>query len=99
MQKLSVREKPRTERVGRVPKRRRRSALVLIGAAAFVLFSAWLLAGWGGPSTAQVVSDLGSLVFGVLAIGCMAIAARRSEGRQRRAWTALTVGVVCWTGG
>ncbi|MBI3216725.1 MAG: bifunctional diguanylate cyclase/phosphodiesterase [Mycobacterium sp.] len=69
---------------------------LLLSAAAFVLFAAWLTAGWGGPRTVQVVSDVGSLFFGVVAAFCAALAARTSHRRQRRAWYALMIGLICW---
>ncbi|WP_157517067.1 putative bifunctional diguanylate cyclase/phosphodiesterase [Mycobacterium sp. MS1601] len=65
-------------------------------AVALVVFSAWLLAGWGGPTAVQAVSNLGSLLFGTVALCCTVLAARSSMGRQRRGWTALAVGLACW---
>lgn len=63
---------------------------------AFVVFAAWLIGGWGGPSTVLAVSDVGSVLAGVTAVTCAAVTARRCRGRQRRAWTALTVALASW---
>jgi diguanylate cyclase (GGDEF)-like protein len=60
------------------------------------LFAAWLGAGWGGPDTLKVVSDLGAVFFGLFAAVSSGVAALSSHGRQRWAWTALTVGLAGW---
>ena len=65
-------------------------------AAAFVVFATWLIVGWGGPSTVQAISDVGSLLAGGFAIVCTSLTARSSRGRQRWAWLALTVGLLGW---
>lgn len=64
-----------------------------------VLFAVWLTAGWGGAGVIQQVSDLGSLLFGVVATASAGLAVRSSHGRQRRAWSALMVGLVGWVVG
>lgn len=71
----------------------------IIAAAALAVFSALLLSGWGGPSVLQLVSNLGSLLFGGAALGCTAAAARSSSGPQRRAWAALATGLAGWVAG
>lgn len=63
---------------------------------AFIVFATWLAAGWGGPATVTVVSDLGSLLAGGFAVVSAGLTARASQGRQQWAWLALTVGLVGW---
>jgi hypothetical protein len=65
-------------------------------AVAFIVFATWLISGWGGPSTVQVVSDLSSLMAGGFAIASAALATSSSRGRQRWAWASLTVGLIGW---
>ncbi|MGU3503313.1 putative bifunctional diguanylate cyclase/phosphodiesterase [Mycobacterium sp. C31M] len=62
----------------------------------FVVFATWLTCGWGGPTVVGAVSDLGSIVAGMLAAGCTAVAFRRCRGRRRRAWGMLTLALGCW---
>ena len=64
--------------------------------ALFVVFAAWLIRGWGGPTTVTVISDVGSLAAGGFALLCAAVTARASRGRQRWAWVALTVALSGW---
>jgi diguanylate cyclase len=44
-----------------------------------------------------VVNASGALVFPIFAAVCVGLAARRSHGRQRRAWTYLDIGLICWS--
>ncbi|MET0475102.1 MAG: bifunctional diguanylate cyclase/phosphodiesterase [Mycobacterium sp.] len=67
--------------------------------AVFIVFAALLIAGWGGPARVTLVSDLGSLLAGGFAVTSAALTARASQGRQRWAWVALTVGLVGWFSG
>jgi diguanylate cyclase (GGDEF)-like protein len=62
-------------------------------------FAAWLIGGWGGESTVDVVSTLGLLSFAVFAAISAALAARSARGRQRKAWICLTIGLVGWVAG
>ena len=62
----------------------------------FLVFATWLVTGWGGPATVTKVSDLGSLLASSFAVVCAALTARVSRGRQRWAWTAVTVGLSGW---
>jgi hypothetical protein len=61
-------------------------------AVAFIVFAAWLISGWCGPSTVQIVSDLTSLMAGGFPVTSAALATSSSRGRQRWAWALLTVG-------
>jgi diguanylate cyclase (GGDEF)-like protein len=63
---------------------------------AFVAFAIWLAAGWGGPATVLAVSDIGLLLAGAFATACAAWTARSSRGRQRQAWSVLTVALACF---
>jgi diguanylate cyclase len=64
-----------------------------------IAFAGILIGQWGGYPVAKTVADYGLLVFAVFAAGCCALAAVSAEGRQRRAWICLTVGVGGWAGG
>ena len=64
-----------------------------------VAFAGILIGQWGGYPVAKTVADYGLLVFAVFAAGCSALAAASAEGRQRRAWICLTVGLAGWAGG
>ncbi len=71
-----------------------------VGAVAVgVAFAGTLIGQWGGYPTVKSVADYGLLVFALFAAVCSALAARSAEGRQRRAWLCLTVGLVGWAGG
>jgi diguanylate cyclase (GGDEF)-like protein len=62
-------------------------------------FSAWLIGEWGGKSTVRVVDSLGLLSFAAFAAICAVLAARSAQGRQRKAWIWLTIGMVGWVAG
>jgi diguanylate cyclase (GGDEF)-like protein len=64
---------------------------------AFLAFSIWWLTGWGGPSTMRVLIVVGGLGFPSFAAVSAGLAARRTRGRQRRAWVYMTVGLAAWT--
>lgn len=76
---------PRLIRLGAVP------------TAAFLAFSIWWFAGWGGQSTMRVLIVVGGLGFPSFAAVSAGLAARRTRGRQRRAWVYMTVGLAAWT--
>jgi hypothetical protein len=63
-------------------------------AATFAVFAVWLLSGWGCPSTIRAVHVAGAVGFPSFAAVSTAVAARRSYGRQRHAWTLMTVSLV-----
>jgi diguanylate cyclase (GGDEF)-like protein len=71
--------------------------IAAVPTAAYLVLAVWLLAGWGGPSTMAVVDATGSLGFPIFAAVCVGRAARRSRGRQRRAWLYLAIGLVSWS--
>jgi diguanylate cyclase len=68
--------------------------IAAVPTAAFLVFAVWLLSGWGGPSTIRAVHVVGALGFPLFAVVSTAVAARRGYGRQRLAWTVMTVGLV-----
>ncbi|HEX7427122.1 MAG TPA: EAL domain-containing protein [Mycobacterium sp.] len=77
-----------------------RTAWVGIGAVTVgVAFAGTLIGRWGGYPTAKSVADYGLLVFAIFAAVCGALAARSANGRQRRAWICLTIGLAGWAGG
>ena len=61
------------------------------------MFAIWWLAGWGGQSTMRVLIVVGGLGFPSFAAVSAGLAARRTRGRQRRAWAYMTVGLAAWT--
>ncbi|WP_123026251.1 putative bifunctional diguanylate cyclase/phosphodiesterase [Mycolicibacterium stellerae] len=77
-----------------------RTAWVGVGAVtACVAFAGTLIGQWGGYPFAKAVADYGLFAFAVFAAGCSALAASSVDGRQRRAWICLTVGLSGWAGG
>jgi diguanylate cyclase (GGDEF)-like protein len=74
--------------------RPRHFATAAVAICVFLLFAAWMLTGWGGPSTIRAVHVAGALVFPSFAAVSTAVAARRGYGRQRLTWTVMTVGLV-----
>jgi diguanylate cyclase (GGDEF)-like protein len=71
--------------------------IAAVSAAAFIAFSIWWLAGWGGQSTMRVLIVVGGLGFPSFAAVSAGLAARRTRGRQRRAWVYMTFGLAAWT--
>jgi hypothetical protein len=71
----------------------------LIGVASAIGFAAWLIGGWGGKSTVEVVDDLGLVGFALFAAVCSGFAAWKSSGRQRVAWICFSIGAGGWVVG
>jgi diguanylate cyclase (GGDEF)-like protein len=71
--------------------------IAAVPTAAFLAFTIWWLAGWGGQSTMRVLIVVGGLGFPSFAAVSAGLAARRTRGRQRRAWVCMTVGLGAWT--
>lgn len=69
------------------------------GGLGLVAFAAWLLFDVGGPAANSVSASLGGIAFSVFATGCAFFAAMRVRGRQRAAWTCLTVGLASYAVG
>ncbi|ORV61802.1 hypothetical protein AWC03_09265 [Mycobacterium europaeum] len=62
------------------------------------MFAAMLF-GAGGASRRAVIASAGTVIGGAFAAGCSISAARRSRGRQRFAWTVMSIALVGWTAG
>ena len=71
--------------------------VAVVPTAAFLAFAIWWIAGWGGQSTMRVLVVVGGLGFPSFAAVSAGLAARRTRGRQRRAWAFMTVGLAAWT--
>jgi diguanylate cyclase len=71
--------------------------IAAVPTAAFLAFAMWWLEGWGGQSTTRAVIVVGGLGFPTFAAVSAGLAARRSRGRQRRAWVYMTIGLAAWT--
>ena len=75
----------------------RTTATVLgVAVAAWAAFAAWILAGWGGPSVIDAVSDVASIGFSALALGCVTSVAVKTHGRRRLAWSLFAIGPLGW---
>ncbi|MDO3639951.1 putative bifunctional diguanylate cyclase/phosphodiesterase [Mycolicibacterium arseniciresistens] len=72
---------------------------IVVATALCTAVGVWTVAGWGGPRTVLVMSDLAFVVLGMFSTGCAVLAVRATRGRQRAAWLALTVGLLGWTVG
>jgi len=79
----------------------RRIALVVVATIGLLFFTGMLLSGHGGVGSTGVaiIGPVGSLVMGVFATVCAANAAWAADGGQRRAWTALAIGLGGWAAG
>lgn len=71
----------------------------VVATAATLAFCVWLLGGWGSPAARIAVEDLGFVVLSVFVTACCGHAAWRFRGRQRRAWTCVTIGIAGYTAG
>ncbi|HVQ48605.1 MAG TPA: diguanylate cyclase, partial [Mycobacterium sp.] len=68
-------------------------------AAVLAFVGLWLWQTWGGAFATQMVDNI-SAVLGVLfAAGCTSWAALSAQGRVRRGWQAMTVGLLGWAVG
>lgn len=76
-----------------------RTALVGLATLGMLVVTAALLGSGGGPLGVAVLGAVGALAIGVFATGCAAAAARAAHGGQRRAWTAMAIGLGGWTAG
>ena len=69
------------------------------GCRALVLWIAAIVTGYGGPTTAQAVSNVGLCVVALAAAVSCALTARRKSGRLRRVWILLGLFAFCWGSG
>ena len=70
-----------------------------IATALAILFTAWLIGGWGGERTVAIVDDLGLVAFALFGVVCSGFAAWKSHGRQRIAWICFAIGTGGWAVG
>jgi diguanylate cyclase len=73
----------------------RRTALVILATAGWMVFAALLLGGTHDPR----IGPAGSVAFGVFAAGCAVAAAAGAQGGQRHAWIAVMIGLAGWATG
>lgn len=78
---------------------RPRSVTIAAATGALVVFASWLTLGWGGPEVVRTVGDVGQAASSIFAATCTILAVRATRGRQRLAWSCLTVGLLGWTAG
>jgi two-component system sensor histidine kinase/response regulator len=76
---------------------RRFSVAAILALAAALAFLVWTNFRIGGDKTTIAVDDIGEAVASGLATISLAIAAIRSKGRLRIAWTLLALGTASWT--
>lgn len=79
----------------------RNQARTILGVAVvtLIVFACWIAFGWGGPTVANAVSDIGSLAFATLALGCALTVATVAKGRLRLAWGIFSFGLFGWVVG
>jgi diguanylate cyclase (GGDEF)-like protein len=83
--------------VARSPTALPRLHVAAVPLAVFLGFAIWWIAGWGGQSTMRVLIVVGGLGFPSFAAVSAGLAARRTHGRQRRAWVYMAIGLAAWT--
>ena len=62
-------------------------------------YAAFLQSGWLDPTAAEAVSDLTFVALGLIYVPLAVRTARSAHGRLKAAWTAMTIGFVCWLAG
>jgi diguanylate cyclase (GGDEF)-like protein len=77
---------------------RTRLVVVVLATIGLLVFAAMLFSARGASGCA-VIAPTGTVIGGVFATMCSAAAARGSRGRQRLAWTVMSIGLVGWTAG
>ncbi|WP_231748801.1 bifunctional diguanylate cyclase/phosphodiesterase [Mycobacterium sp. M26] len=70
--------------------------MAAVSGAVFVAFVVWILSGVSQGKALATIDDIVLLVLTLPAAFFSAIAARSAQGRLRRAWLAITVGLVAW---
>jgi diguanylate cyclase len=71
------------------------SGAAIVGAG----YATWLLGGWGGESVIRILDDAGLIFFAAFACVCAALAAAGTRGKDRAAWSCLSVGACGWAVG
>ncbi|MEP6696918.1 MAG: EAL domain-containing protein [Pseudonocardiales bacterium] len=64
-----------------------------------VVFGLALQQRWGGASATTVVDDVGELAFAWATAAITFVTCRRSAGRRRRSWAAVTIALAAWGAG
>ena len=59
----------------------------------------WLVAGWGGEETQDIMSNVASVIFAAFATVSAGFAARSARGRKRLAWAFIGLGSAGWVVG
>ncbi|CDO89425.1 hypothetical protein AWC29_12910 [Mycobacterium triplex] len=77
---------------------RRRTALALLATVGLLVFGV-LLFTRSAPSDRALTGPVGLWILSVFSNGCAVVAARVSRGRQRLAWTVLSIALAAWTAG
>jgi diguanylate cyclase len=75
---------------------RRLLHIAAIPAVALIAATIWFLAGWDGSAKVRVVDILLTLGPSLFAAVSAGLAARRTRGRLRQAWSLMTVGLTGW---
>lgn len=65
-------------------------------ALAAIVFVAWMWMHWGGTEVTTAVDDIGEAVAAAVASVGAGLAAIRTQGRLRRAWTLLSASALSW---
>ncbi|MDP9168853.1 MAG: GGDEF-domain containing protein, partial [Actinomycetota bacterium] len=78
----------------------RRTTRVLTSASVVAVgLSTWLVAGWGGEETRDIMSNVASVIFAAFATVSAGFAARSARGRKRLAWAFIGLGSAGWVVG
>ncbi|MCV7425217.1 putative bifunctional diguanylate cyclase/phosphodiesterase [Mycobacterium montefiorense] len=77
---------------------RRRTAVAVLATVGLLVYGV-LLFTENGSSDRALTGPVGLWILSVFANGCAVVAARASRGRQRLAWTVLSIGLAGWTAG
>jgi diguanylate cyclase (GGDEF)-like protein len=76
----------------------KRIAVVVLATVGLLVYGAMVLAESGAADHA-LTRPVGLWVLSVFSNGCAVVAARAARGRQRLAWTMLSIGLAGWTAG
>ncbi|MGD1257240.1 putative bifunctional diguanylate cyclase/phosphodiesterase [Mycobacterium seoulense] len=77
---------------------RSRPVVVVLATIGLLVFAAMLF-GASDASRRAVIASAGTVIGGIFATTCSLTAAYRSRGRQRFAWTVMSIALVGWTAG
>lgn len=77
----------------------RRRTVVAVLATVGLLGYGVLVITRSGASDRAIAAPIGLWILSMFSNGCAVVAARASRGRQRLAWTVLSIGLAAWTAG